>query len=231
MARKKTYVLDTSVYLTNAECIYAFKNNDIHVPLKVFEEIDKHKKRQDGVGSKARRIIRTLDWLRSKGSVCDGVRLGRGKGLIKAANYESSVLPKEWSRSDADNQIIATALTEKKLQPSRKVVVVSRDINMRVKCDSIGMACEGYEPTRVVKAASELYTGFNQHLVDDQVIDLFYSGDDIYINEDEAKINPNQFVMLISSNNDKKTAIGKFINHSQPLKKITNYNFIICNRI
>ena len=46
MSRKKTYVLDTSVYLTNADCIYAFENNDIHVPLKVFEEIDKHKKRQ-----------------------------------------------------------------------------------------------------------------------------------------------------------------------------------------
>ena len=58
MSRKKIYVLDTSVYLTNADCIYAFKTNDIYVPLKVFEEIDKHKKRQDAVGAQARKIIR-----------------------------------------------------------------------------------------------------------------------------------------------------------------------------
>ena len=67
MSRKKIYVLDTSVYLTNADAIYAFKNHDIHVPLKVFEEIDKHKKRQDAVGAQARKIIRIWDELRSHG--------------------------------------------------------------------------------------------------------------------------------------------------------------------
>ena len=177
MARKKIYVLDTSVYLTDSNAISAFGVHDIVIPLKVLEEIDKHKKRQDGVGSNARRIIRTLDRLRSKGSVSNGVRIDRGKGILKATNFDLEVIPKEWSRSDSDNQIIATALTEKKLHPNRKVVVVSRDINMRVKCDSIGMACEGYEPTKVVKEASELYTGFKQHLVDDQFIDRFYEGD------------------------------------------------------
>ena len=83
MSRKKTYVLDTSVYLTNAECIYAFKNHDIYVPLKVFEEIDKHKKRQDSVGINARRIIRSFDELRVKGSLQKGVRLGKGKGILR----------------------------------------------------------------------------------------------------------------------------------------------------
>ena len=223
MARKKIYVIDTSVYLTDSNAINAFGNHDIVVPLKVLEEIDKHKKRQDGVGSNARRIIRTLDWLRSRGSVCDGVRLGRGKGLIKAANYDSSVLPKEWSRSDADNQIIATALTEKKLQPNRKVILVSRDINMRVKCDSIGMLCEGYEPTRVVKAASELYTGFKQHLVDDQMIDKFYEGGKVYLDESEIALLPNHYVMLVSSSSEKKTALARFLHYEKPLQKIQNW--------
>ena len=66
---KKNYILDTSVYLTDADAIYAYGNNDIIIPLKVLEEIDKHKKRQDGVGTNARRIIRTLDELRSKGNL------------------------------------------------------------------------------------------------------------------------------------------------------------------
>ena len=84
MSRKKTYVLDTSVYLTNAACIYAFENNDIHVPLKVFEEIDKHKKRQDAVGAQARKIIRIWDGLRANGSFDKGVRIRKGLGIIKS---------------------------------------------------------------------------------------------------------------------------------------------------
>ncbi len=67
MSRKKIYVLDTSVYLTNADAVYAFKNHDVYVPLKVFEEIDKHKKRQDLVGAQARKIIRIWDELRTRG--------------------------------------------------------------------------------------------------------------------------------------------------------------------
>ena len=66
---KKNYVLDTSVYLTDADALFKFDNHDIFIPLKVLEEIDKHKKRQDSVGINARRIIRTLDELRAKGNL------------------------------------------------------------------------------------------------------------------------------------------------------------------
>ena len=93
MARKKTYVLDTSVYLTDFNSIYAFKNNDIVVPLKVLEEIDKHKKRQDSVGSNARRTIKILDDLRSRGSLEKGVRIGKGKGILTVKGYDSELLP------------------------------------------------------------------------------------------------------------------------------------------
>ena len=220
---KKTYVLDTNVYLTDASSIFKFGNNDILLPFKVLEEIDKHKKRQDAVGRNARMIIRTLDELRAKGSLSKGVRISKGKGLVFARHQDMSLLPEEFDRQDPDNIIISSALYENNNNGRRKVVVVTRDINMRIKCDALGIASEDYEIDQVLREDESLYSGMMQHLVDDQVIDLFYSGDDIYINEDEAKINPNQFVMLISSNNDKKTAIGKFINYSQPLQKITNY--------
>ena len=71
---KKNYLLDTSVYLTDANCIFEFGNNDIFIPLKVLEEIDKHKKRQDSAGANSRRIIRTLDELRIAGDLQKGVR-------------------------------------------------------------------------------------------------------------------------------------------------------------
>ena len=83
MSTKKNYVLDTSVYLTEATSIYKFGRNDIFVPLKVLEEIDGHKKRQDSVGANARHFIRILDELRSKGSLENGVRVGKGLGILK----------------------------------------------------------------------------------------------------------------------------------------------------
>ena len=85
---KKNYLLDTSVYLTDANSIFEFGNNDIFIPLKVLEEIDKHKKRQDSAGINARRIIRTLDELRASGDLQKGVRLGKGKGLVKILTCE-----------------------------------------------------------------------------------------------------------------------------------------------
>ena len=85
---KKNFILDTSVYLTDADSIFKFDNHDIFIPLKVLEEIDKHKKRQDMVGLNARKIIRILDELREKGSLQKGIRLAKGKGIIKVVSYD-----------------------------------------------------------------------------------------------------------------------------------------------
>ena len=91
---KKTYVIDTSVFLSDANALYRFKNNDIVIPIKVLEEIDKHKKRQDSVGFNARLIIKHLDELRTKGSLYKGLRLGKGMGILRVAKA-SSDLPKD----------------------------------------------------------------------------------------------------------------------------------------
>ncbi len=222
---KKTYVLDTSVYLTDASCIKAFKNNDIIIPLKVLEEIDKHKKRQDSVGSQARAIIRKLDELRAKGSLSKGVRIEKGMGLAKVRSYNPLCLPDDLDLEDSDNQIIATALSEQDAATSsRKVVVVSRDINMRVKCDALGLQTEDYQAEQVVENSEGLFSGRAEILVDEQQIDKFYSGEDIWIDKEEYKLYPNQFVMLISNSNEKKTALARFINYNAPLKKIISSN-------
>ncbi len=227
---KKTYVLDTSVYLTDASCIKAFRNNDIIIPLKVLEEIDKHKKRQDSVGSQARAIIRKLDELRGKGSLSKGVRIEKGLGLIKVKSYNPLCLPDDLDLEDSDNQIIATALSEQDISlPSRKVVVVSRDINMRVKCDSLGLLTEDYQAEQVVESSDGLYTGRAEILVDEQQIDKFYDGEQIWIEKEDYNLNPNQFVMLISNSNEKKTALARFVNYNSPLKKIVTSNSRVWN--
>ena len=93
--RKKTYILDTNVYLTDANSIFAFGKGDILIPLKVLEEVDKHKKRQDSVGLNARNIIRILDSLREKGNLKNGVRVAKGKGMLYIRTCDMSLLPEE----------------------------------------------------------------------------------------------------------------------------------------
>tara|TARA_Y100000310_G_scaffold333774_1_gene412025 strand:- start:72 stop:1388 length:1317 start_codon:yes stop_codon:yes gene_type:complete len=221
---KKTYILDTSVYLTDFHSIYAFKNNDIVVPLKVLEEIDKHKKRQDTVGYNSRQIIKVFDELRTKGSLNIGVRLGRGKGIISALRYDKEHIPSDWDLSVPDNQIIATALTVSANFPNRKCVVVSRDINMRVKCDAVGLDTEDYTLNQVVESAEQVYAGFIEHLVDDQVIEQFYEGKNIFLDENESKkFYPNQFILLVSNANDKKTALARFIESNFALRQVTEH--------
>ena len=221
---KKNYVLDTSVYLTDADSLYNFGNNDIFIPLKVLEEIDKHKKRQDSVGINARKTIRSLDEMRAKGNLQKGVRLEKGKGIVKVISYEvlkDVIFPPDLDMSIPDHMIIATAMAIRE-ESTRKTVVVSRDINMRVICDSIGLLAEDYTTEKVVTCSDELYSGLAIHLVDDQVIDRFYDGDDIYIEEEDAKQewHPNQYILMVSNANEKKTCLARFYNHFQPLKKI-----------
>ena len=217
---KKTYILDTNVFLTNANSVYEFRNNDIIVPLKVLDEIDKHKKRQDGVGLNARMIIRILDELRSKGNLHKGVRIRKGSGILSVRGYDIEDLPIGCDIKSADNEILTTALTEMKHNPKRKVILVTRDINMRVKCDSLEIMTEDYAPNKVVDDEKHLFTGLKKHLVDDQLIDQFYSGEEIYFEKDDGVFFPNQFLMLVSNSNEKKSALARFVNHDSKLEKV-----------
>jgi len=220
MSRKKIYVLDTSVYLTNADAIYAFKNNDVYVPLKVFEEIDKHKKRQDLVGVQARKIIRIWDELRSKGNLKKGVRIRQGLGIVKsvsAADIDRDDLPQDLDIKIPDHLIIATARAVAR-ESERKVILVSRDINMRVIADAIGLPCEDFQNQQIVDDSDSIYTGFSEVLVDDGIIDQFYDKKDVYL--ENTNLKTNEYVMLISNANEKKTALGRFINEHTPVRQL-----------
>jgi PhoH-like ATPase len=226
MSRKKIYVLDTSALLTNADCIYAYGNNDIVIPFKVLEEIDKHKKRQDGVGVQARKAIRILDELRNTGSLFNGVRIRKGHGLLHAWGTEDlrkAGLPEDLDSSIPDHLIIATALAVRKRHPDRKVIMISRDINMRVICDSLGLPTEDYISNQAVDDRDNIFTGFSSCLVDDQVIERFYSGEEIILDLKTTKYFPNQFLMLVSSSNEKKTALARFISPAMPLQRLNKY--------
>jgi PhoH-like ATPase len=229
MPTKKNYVLDTSVYLTEANSIFKFGRNDIFIPLKVLEEIDGHKKRQDSVGANARQFIRILDDLRTKGSLEKGIRIQKGLGILRVMSYtclREVVFPPDLDIRHPDHTIIATAMAVQLTEPVRKTIVVSRDINMRVICDSIGLMAEDYVSEKAVTSSEELYNGFVTQAVDEQIIDRYYAGEEISLLEDEVDEtwHPNQYIMMVSNSNEKKSALARFHNHHGPLKKIEHKN-------
>ncbi|MEK9770695.1 MAG: PhoH family protein, partial [Betaproteobacteria bacterium] len=229
MPPKKNYVLDTSVYLTEASSIFKFENHDIFIPLKVLEEVDGHKKRQDSVGSNARHFIRILDELRAKGSLEKGVRIDKGLGTVRVLSYSSLdnvIFPPDLDLRLPDHTIIATAMAAQMLEPKRKTVLVSRDINMRVICDSLGLQAEDYTSEEAVTSSDELYNGFVVQPVDDQIIDRYYAGEDVFIDEEDIQEPwyPNQYVMLVSNENEKKSALARFKSHHEPLENVIHKN-------
>jgi PhoH-like ATPase len=217
---KKNYVIDTSVFLSDADALLSFGNNDVFIPLKVLEEVDKHKKRQDSVGFHARKIIKHLDGLREKGSLVKGIRPEQGKGIIKVCDHDFDGISKNsLDLTIPDHIILSTAQKVQSDWPKRKTIVVSRDINMRVIANSLGLESEDYETLQAVDDADKLYDGFEEILVDDQIIDHFYAGEEIILDEEQGvQLYPNQFLMLQSSANPKKTALCRFNASHLPLK-------------
>ena len=217
-------MIDTSVFLSYSRFIYKFGNADLFIAYKVLEEIDKHKKRQDSVGFHARQTIKILDELRAKGSLATGVRLEKGKGIFKVEEGQIT-LPDGLSMKVPDHQILATALHVKESHPKRKTVVVSRDINMRVIADAIGIEAEQYQTAKAVESTDKIYTGYQEIVVDDELVEQFYNDEEIRLDEEllktqKIKLYANQFIMLISSSNPKKTALARYIDMVHPLDKI-----------
>jgi len=225
---KKNLIIDTNVFLSDSECFEKFENNDLFVPIKVLEELDKHKARQDSVGFHARQTIKRFDALRASGSLSKGVRLGKGLGVIrfvKASEGALEELPQGLSHKSSDNLILAAALAIKAEFPKRKCIVVSQDVNMRVIADALGLTTEDYISSQVVSSRDVIYQGFVKFLVDDFMVEEFYDKQDVWLYEEDAAeqgivLYPNQYVMLVSVENEKKTAIARFINWNVPVKPL-----------
>ena len=225
---KKTLIIDTNVFLSDSDCFDKFENNDLFIPIKVLEELDKHKTRQDSVGFHARQSIKRFDALRASGSLSKGVRLGKGLGVlrfVKAEELAMEELPQGLSHKSSDNLILAAALAIKAQHPKRKTIVVSQDVNMRVIADALGLLTEDYISSQVVSSRDVIYQGFVKFLVDDFMVEEFYDKQDVWLYEEDAAeqdivLYPNQYVMLVSVENEKKTAIARFVNWNTPVKPL-----------
>lgn len=159
---KKTYVLDTNVLINDPYAFSSFEDNDVVIPMIVIEELDKLKSRPD-IGHGARQASRNLDDLRDKGNLKVGVELPAG-GTLRVVSIDSksmSLMPIELREtSNYDNYLIAVAKClsndSSVVQP---VVVVSKDTNVRIKCDALSIKSQDYLKTRVSTEGKDFYTG------------------------------------------------------------------------
>ena len=214
---KKVFIIDTSVLVHDPQALRAFQDNDIVIPLAVVEEIDGHKKRQDEVGRNARHVSAFLDRLRETGHLDSGVPLGEKQGTlwVELNHQEVENLPPTLDRTKIDNRIIAVALALKQ-QNHLPVVLVTKDINMRIKADALGIAAEDYETDKI--DIEEVYTGSRVLKVEPGVIDRFYTANEV--NVPEAQLYPNQMIVMEDVYGSSKSALARHLTGGKlvPLK-------------
>ena len=203
---KKTYVLDTNVLLHDPQALFRFEDNDVVIPITVIEEIDRFKKDLNETGRNARQVSRLLDGLRGEVPLVQGGAL-EGGGMLRVDLYtEDSMkrLPPELRVDRGDNRILAVALALKS-SCNCPVVLVTKDTNLRIKADAVGLTVEDYESDKV--SIEELYPGATEVLVDKDEVDRFYGQGFLPLQGDYR---PNQCLTLVAATNPSHTAIGRY---------------------
>ena len=153
----KNYVLDTNVLLHDPRSILNFQDNHVLIPIEVIEEIDRFKRESSELGQNARSVSRQLDALRTRGRLSEGVGLPNGGRLRIVFQSRSATALPAFNGTSVDNRILATALAVRDAQPDLPTIIVTKDINLRIKADTLGLAAEDYETGRI--QLSDLYSG------------------------------------------------------------------------
>ena len=208
---KKTFVLDTNVLLHDPQAIYKFDDNDVVIPITVIEEVDRFKKDMSEIGRNARQISRFLDQMREVGSISKGVPLEKG-GMLRVALAsvdEQNKLPQELMGDKADNQILAVALhLYSKREGDHQVVFVTKDTNLRIKADVLGIPTEDYEHDKV--RLDELYTGVAELTLPAASINDIYEKGQTALPSGERPLYPNEYAVVRGAEDTGKSALARF---------------------
>ncbi len=201
----KNYVLDTNVLLHDPHSLLNFQENHVLIPIEVIEEIDRFKRESSELGQNARTVSRQLDALRAQGRLSEGVALPNGGRLRIVFQGRTASGPPVFNGSSVDNRILATALAVRDAQPDRPTIIVTKDINLRIKADTLGLAAEDYETDRI--QLSELYSGMFERTVSPDRMLAFRANGEMEL--DEGRYCPNEYCTLIEEGSPKRTALTK----------------------
>jgi PhoH-like ATPase len=194
----KKFVLDTNIILSDAQCIYKFEDNEVHIPLIAIEELDNHKTGQSDKARNARQFSRDIDALREQGSLAQGVNLPNG-GTLFVSTIPKGEVPLGMDLSINDDLIIYTALV-------LGGIIVSNDLNVRLKADAVGVPAESYKAGNVNVVTEKVDNGYITEEFTLQQLNDFRTNRILpWIGE-----YPNEYYIMLEEGNPKNSALGRY---------------------
>ncbi|WLR52191.1 PhoH family protein [Bacillus tianshenii] len=221
---KKIYVLDTNVLLQDPRSIFSFDEHEVIVPAVVLEEVDSKKRNMDELGKNARHISKIIDTLRNRGRIHKSIPLDNGGIFRIELNHRSfSKMKDVFVENTNDNRILAVALNlsleEQEKEDGRQVILVSKDVLMRVKADALGLQAEDFLSDRVVEV-NDSYSGFQTQYISTEAMDAFYENKELPLSElPNMSLYPNEFVIMKDMLTQSQSAIALVDKKSDKVKK------------
>lgn len=227
--KPKTFILDTNVILHDADSIHMFQENDVVIPLTVIEELDHFKRGSQVINLNAREFARTLDSLTGSAIFNGGVSMGKNRGKLRIAISRGiSQEIKEIFKDDTpDHRVLGVALEwKKKLDGKSKVVLVSKDVNLRMKAKALGIPAEDYTTDRV-KSIEELYSGkaVIENFDDNILINFFKPPFEVpaaeFLKKYKDEMYPNKYFILRNQN---RSVLAQLDMNKEILRKVDKNN-------
>lgn len=223
---KKNFILDTNVILHDYNCLDNFEENDIYIPFMVLEELDKFKKGSDQINFNARAFVRELDLITDDDLFTNGADLGVGKGKLYIVNgsRDNKRINDAFPEKIPDNRILTVVADIAEKHPEMKTILVSKDINLRMKARSLGMTAEDYINDKVTNIdifdqGEVVIEGVNPELIDK--IYAQPAGVDVEEITFETQPEPNQCFIMKSERN---SVLARYNPFSQKVKKVEKEN-------
>lgn len=230
MGTKKNFVLDTNVILHDYKCIENFQENDIYLPIVVLEELDRFKKGNEQINYNAREFVRELDLLTSNDLYLKGASLGPGKGtlyVVTGDQYQEKIA-RAFPEKTADHRILSCTLTvaETERNKGMRTILVTKDVNLRMKARSLGIEVEDYFTDKVVDVDIFERSQPTFENIDPELIDELYAspeGLDADFFEIKSQIEPNECFILKSDRNSVLARYNPYTDKFKRVDKQTNY--------
>ena len=216
--KRKIFVLDTNVILHEPRSLFRFADNEVVLPIYVVEELDQFKKDLSELGRNARECSRLLDTLRKGGRLSDGVALDAG-GSLRVVFTESADKDDGFfaQHHPYDNVILRCAIELAQAHPDQKVVFVTKDANLRIRANAVGLEAVDYDPGQV--EITDLYPGHREvEITPEDMKEVFERG----LPYPDSELHPNEYILLRDSTRPNHTALARFDNATTSLRAVAN---------
>ena len=226
----KSFILDTNVILHDATCIHQFQEHDVIIPLTVIEELDHFKRGNQVINLNAREFARTLDSMTGQALFNGGVSMGKKRGKVRIAITKgiSPEIRDIFKEDTPDHRILTAAFEWSKKNKETTVVLVTKDVNLRMKAKAIGILAEDYTTDRI-RNVEELYSGKEiiEDFDDDTIVKLFQPPYELPVKQIAKKLNgeiiPNKYYIFRNANRSILASIDQNLEMVKKIDKNVTY--------